>query len=161
MELYEFTYRTRKCLTLSFRRRITSIPSRGLKREGQCCLYRQRDLQDWKAGPEKPEFYLLDPIAGATEKVEGEMRPFFDERRRKLQPTEKPNEFWAALHRSIIDPKLRTTTIGRFDSHNFRFTPVLTFPDVDFDSSSFFVEQPNHLVWIAVNGDLLRLALLQ
>jgi hypothetical protein len=124
-------------------------------------LYRQRDLQDWKAGPEKPEFYLLDPITAATEKVEGEMRPFFDTRKRKLQPTETPNEFWAALHRSIIDPKLCATTLGRFDSHNFRFTPVLTFPDVDFDSSSFFVDQPNHLIWIAVNGDLLRLALPQ
>ena len=99
-------------------------------------LYRQRDLEDWKAGPEKPEFYLLDAITGATEKVEGEMRPFFDARKRELQPTGKPNESWAALHRSIVDPKLRTTTIGRFDSHNFRFTPVLTFPDVEFDSSS-------------------------
>ena len=123
-------------------------------------IYRQRD-PDGKAGPEKPEFYLLNPITGATEKVEGEMRPFFDARRRELQPTGKPNEFWAALHRSIIDPKLCMTTLGRFDSHNFRFTPMLTFPDVEFDSSSFFVDQPNHLVWIAVNGDLLRLELPQ
>ena len=87
------------------------------------------------------------------------MRPFFDARRRELQPTGKGNEFWVALHRSIMDPKLRTTTIGRFDSLNFRLTPVLTFPDVDFDSSSFFVDQPNYLVWIAVNGDLLRIGL--
>lgn len=124
-------------------------------------LYRQRDRDDWKAGPEKPEFYLLHPETGATQKVEGEMRPFFDARRSELQPTGKPKEYWAALHRSIIDPKLRATTIGRFDSDNFRFTPVLTFPDVEFDSSSFLVDQPNHLIWIVVNGDLLRLALPQ
>jgi len=136
-------------------------PVSWIEARSRVLLYRQRDLEDWKAGPEKPEFYLLEPITGATEKLEGEMRPFFDARRRELRPTGKPNEFWAALHRSIIDPKLRMTTIGRFDTDNFRFTPALAFPDVEFDSSSFFVDQPNHLVWIAVNGDLLRLALPQ
>ena len=122
-------------------------------------LYRQRDRQDWKAGPEKPEFYLLDPVTGATQKIEGEMRPFFDARRNELQPTGKPNEFWAALHSSVVDPKLQTTTIGRFDAYNFRFTPVLKFPDMHFDSSNFFVDQAAHTIWLAVNGDLLRLSL--
>ena len=78
-------------------------------------LYRQCD-RDGKAGPGRPEFYLLDPITGATEKVEGEMRPFFDARKYELQPTGRPNEFWAALHSTVVDPKLHTTTVGRFDS---------------------------------------------
>ena len=121
-------------------------------------LYRQRD-PDGEAGPDKPEFYLLDPTTGATEKVEGEMRPFFDARRHELQPTGKPNELWAALHSSIVDPLLHTTRVGRFDSYNFRFTPMLTFPEVEFDSSNFFVDQTAHVVWIAVNGDLLRVSL--
>ena len=121
-------------------------------------LYRQRD-RDGNAGPAMPEFYLLDPITGATNKIEGEMRPFFDARRHALQPTGKPNEFWAALHSSIVDPKLKTTTIGRFDSYNFRFEPVLTFPGVEFDSSHFFVDESKRLIWVNVNGDLLRLSL--
>ena len=87
------------------------------------------------------------------------MRLFFDARRHELQPTGKPNEFWAALHSSVVDPKLQTTTIGRFDSYNFRFEPVLTFPDVEFDSSNFFVDQSEHRIWLNVNGDLLLLSL--
>ncbi len=121
-------------------------------------LYRQRD-PDGKAGPEKPEFYLLDPVTGAHEKVEGEMRPFFDAGKHDLQLTGKPNEFWAAIHSSVVDLKLRTTTIGRFDTYNFRFTPVLNFPDMHFESSSFYVDQEAKIVWLAVNGDLLRFSL--
>ncbi|HYR22835.1 MAG TPA: hypothetical protein VEP30_07935 [Chthoniobacterales bacterium] len=117
-------------------------------------LYRQRDPEG-KAGPEKPEFYLLDPVTGAHEKVEGEMRPFFDAGRHELQPTGKPNEFWAALHSSVVDPKLTTTAIGRFDSYNFRFTPVLEFPDMHFESASFYVDKETKIIWLAVNGDLL------
>ncbi len=122
-------------------------------------LYRQRDLENWTTGPEKAEFHLLDPATGAHEKVEGEMRPFFDAGSHELQPTGKPNEFWAALHSSIVDPKLHTTTIGRFDSYNFRFSPVLSFPDIEFDSASLYVDGPGRQIWIAVNGDLLRVSL--
>jgi hypothetical protein len=122
-------------------------------------LYRQRDREDWKAGPEKAEFYLLDSAAGNTRKVDGEVRPFLDARRHELQPTGKPHEFWAALHSSIVDPRLHTTTIGRFDSYNFRFAPALTFRDVEFDSGHFFVDQGSKIIWVNVNGDLLRLSL--
>jgi hypothetical protein len=122
-------------------------------------LYRQRDRQDWKAGPENPEFYLLNPTTGDTQKIDGEMRPFFDARERKLQPTGKPNEFWAALHSSVLDPNLRTTTIGKFDSYNFRFTPVLSLPDIRFESADFVVDQTSYRAWININGDLVRLSL--
>jgi hypothetical protein len=121
-------------------------------------VYRQRDFRDWKAGPEQPEFYILDPVTGTTERVEGEMRPFFDAGEYELQPTGKPNEFWAAIHSSVVDPKLHTTTIGKFDSYNFRFTPAVDFPEIHFDSSSFFVDQTTQTVWLAINGDLIRLA---
>jgi hypothetical protein len=121
-------------------------------------VYRQRD-RDGKAGPEKPEFYLLDPATGAHEEVEGEMRPFFDAGKQDLQPTGNPNEFWAAIHASVVDPKLQTTVIGRFDSDHFQFTPVVDFPDIHFDSSNFFVDQAAQTIWVALNGDLLRLSL--
>jgi len=122
-------------------------------------LYRQRDREDWKAGPENAEFYLLDPTAGDTQKVDGEVRPFLDARRHELQPTGKPHEFWAALHSSVVDPRLHTTTIGRFDSYNFRFAKALTFRDIEFDSGHFFVDQGSKIIWVNVNGDLLRLSL--
>lgn len=119
-------------------------------------VYRQRDWQDGKAGPEKPEFHLLDPVTGTHEKVEGEMRPFFDAGKHKLQPTARPNEFWAALHSSVVDPKLHSTSIGRFDSYNFRFMPMLSFRDVEFASDSVYVDEPSRVIWMTVNGDLLR-----
>jgi len=103
---------------------------------------------------------LLDPTAGDTQKVDGEVRLFLDARRHELQPTGKPHEFWAALHSSVVDPRLHTTTIGRFDSYNFGFEPVLKFPeDIEFDSSHFFVDQGSKIIWVNVNGDLLRLSL--
>ena len=121
-------------------------------------VYRQRD-RDGKAGPENPEFHLVDPTTGTNEKIEGEMRPFFDAGQHELQPTGNPNEFWAALHSSVVDPYLRTTTVGRFDSYNFKFSRVLEFPDMHFVSSSFVVDQATHTIWLAINGDLLRFSL--
>jgi hypothetical protein len=122
-------------------------------------LYQQRDWRDGKAGPEEPEFYLLDPVTGAHQKVTGEMRAFFDAGKYDLQPTRNPNEFWAARHSSVVEPQLRTTTVGRFDSHDFRFTPLVTCPDMQFESDAVFVDEPAGTIWIAVNGDLLRLSL--
>jgi hypothetical protein len=134
-------------------------PVTWLNARGRVLLYRQRDWQDWKAGPQSPEFHLLDPVTGATERVEGEMRPLFDAAKHDLQPTGKPNEVWAALHSSVVDPNLRTTTVGRFDTYNFRFSPIAKFTDVHFASSNIFVDETAKVIWVAVNGDLLRLSL--
>jgi hypothetical protein len=123
-------------------------------------LYQQRDWEDGKAGPKDAEFYLLDPATGKHDKVEGEFRPFFDAEKQALQPTGNPNEVWAVLHPNRIDSKMElTATIGRFDTQNFRFTPLLKFPEVIFESDSIFVDQPAGAIWIAANGDLLRLSL--
>jgi hypothetical protein len=121
-------------------------------------LYRQRD-PDGKVGPKTPEFHIVDPLTGAHEKVEGEFRPFFDARRHPLQSTGSPNEFWGTLHSSIVDPKLHTTTLGRFDSSSFRFTPLVSFPDVEFDSAGVCVDEKSQQIWVNVNGDLLSVSL--
>jgi hypothetical protein len=123
-------------------------------------LYQQRELEAGEAGPKEAEFYLLDPVSGEQEKVEGEFRPFFDAEKQTLQPTTEKNKVWAVLHPTRIDFRPESTaTIGQFDTYNFRFTPLIICPDVVFESEHMFVDEATHLVWIAVNGDLLRLSL--
>ena len=122
-------------------------------------LYQQRDERDWKAGPEQAEFHLLDAQTGAHNKVDGEFRPFFDAAKKDLQPTGRRNEFWAAVHSDHFDPKLEKTVLGRFDSKNFCFKSVLEFPSVRFESGNSFVDEPAHLVWVNVNGDILVVSL--
>jgi hypothetical protein len=123
-------------------------------------LHQMRERERGKAGPKEAEFYLLDPVSGKHEKVEGEFRPFFDAQKQPLQPTSQKNEVWAALHPTQIDfGQESTATIGRFDTYNFRFTPLITCPEVVFESDRVFVDEAAHAVWIAVNGDLLRISL--
>ena len=43
-----------------------------------------------------------------------------------------------------------------FNTQDFRLTPVLTFPKVEFASKNLFADEAAHVVWINVNGDLLR-----
>lgn len=123
-------------------------------------LYQQQQWERGEAGPKEAEFYFLDPISGKHERVEGEFRPFFDAKKQPLQPTSETNQVWAVLHSTEIDFKQESTaTIGRFDTYNFRFTPLVTCPDVFFESDRVVVDEAARVVWIAVNGDLLRMSL--
>jgi DNA-binding transcriptional ArsR family regulator len=128
-------------------------------------LYQQRDdprllpenAGDF-AGPEKPEFYLLDPMNGEHTRVEGEFRPLQRLEGHALQPTGKPNEFWAVIVEKEDDLK-RTAVLGRYDTQKFRFSEALRFAGMWFNSWDCFVDAATKQVWLAVNGDLLRLAL--
>ncbi len=130
-------------------------------------LYRQRDDPRYfapsdepkpNAGPEKAEFYLLDPINGEHKRVEGEFRPLQRLEGHALQPTGKPDEFWAVIVEKEDDPK-PTAVLGRYDTQRFRFTESLRFPGMWFNSWDCFLDATNQQVWLAINGDLLRLAL--
>lgn len=130
-------------------------------------LYRQRDdpsllpprdQEDPNAGPEKPEFYLLDPITGTHQRVEGDFRPLQRLEGHDLQSTGKPNEFWAVVIEKADDPN-PTAVLGKYSTEQFRFTESLRFPKIWFHSWDCFIDQANHFVWVAVNGDLLQLRL--
>jgi hypothetical protein len=131
-------------------------------------LYRQRDDPRYfgpsyelkpDAGPEKPEFYLLDVPTGDHKRIEGEFRPLQRLEGHSLQSTGNPNEFWAVILENEDDPKKCNAVLGRYDTQQFRFTETLRFPGVWFHSWDCFVDTENRQVWLAVNGDLLRLAL--
>jgi len=118
----------------------------------------ERDKPDPDAGPEKPEFYLLDVLTGEHKRIEGEFRPLQRLEGHALQATGRPNEFWAVIIEKEDDPKL-TSLLGKYDTLQFRFTEMLRFPGMWFHSWDVRVDEPAGAVWIAVNGDLLRLSL--
>ena len=106
-------------------------------------------------GPDKPEFYLLDPATGTTRLVTGLFAPLQENGSRFLQATEKPDEFWAA----ISDEKKNHTQIGRYSLKDFSFKPVTTVPQLIFDSMSMWVDAGQKKVYVVYKGQLLRLPL--
>ncbi|WP_136079627.1 HEAT repeat domain-containing protein [Pontiella desulfatans] len=103
----------------------------------------------------KVAYYLLDPATGEHEMVEGCFSPLFDLSYRPLQPSKKPGFHWAAINHSIHGG----AEIGLYDMENFAFSPVVQIPSVFFDSMDMWVDKERELVYVAVNGDLVRFAL--
>lgn len=106
-------------------------------------------------GPDKPEYYLVDPANGVTRSVTGEFAPLQESGSRFLQATEKPDEFWAA----IPDEKKNHTRIGRYSLKDFSFTPMTTVPQLIFKSMSMWVDAGQKKVYVVYKGQLLRLPL--
>jgi hypothetical protein len=101
------------------------------------------------------EYRLLDPATGLSEKIKGEFKPLTQQTYRSLQPTGRPNEFWAA----IDSEKDWSTEVGRYDIKRFVFTPVSRFPKISFDSMQMLVDEAAGKIYVAYNGHLLRLPL--
>ena len=103
-------------------------------------------------GPATPEYWLADPVTGTAEIVKGEFAPFEEYTFRKLQPAQGPGAYWAA----IPDRNANQTTIGIYDEENFSLQPVMTVPDVLFDSRHIWVDQQAGQLYIIYKGHLLR-----
>jgi hypothetical protein len=107
-----------------------------------------------KIGP-GDEGYLLDPVTGTIQPVNGEFRPLLHPISRALQSAGAPNLFWAAIY----DREKRVTTFGRYDSKNFVFTPLLEFPELTLSSHDIWVDANGGKIWFVHLGHLLRLPL--
>ncbi|CAN5570544.1 hypothetical protein BH20ACI4_BH20ACI4_04180 [soil metagenome] len=103
--------------------------------------------------PKVPEYYLLDAATGAVNPVKGEFRPLEQQTYRPLQPTNNPNEFWAA----IFDAKTKTTEIGRYNTSGFKFQPVLKVPEIALDSMDIWVDEKEAKVYFVYQSHLLAL----
>jgi hypothetical protein len=99
--------------------------------------------------------YLLDPETGMVQSVKGDFRPFENVGLRAMQPAENPNEFWAAIY----DSRKNGTTVGRYDSKNFSFTPLFELPELRLISDDFWVDAAAGKIWITYQGQLLRVAM--
>jgi len=99
--------------------------------------------------------YLLDPETGKVQQVKGEFRPLIERFPRELQPTGNPNEFWAA----VADEQKRATSLGRYDSRNFVFRPLVELPGLKLSNSDFWVDVTGSKIWFTDHGHLLRIPL--
>jgi hypothetical protein len=98
---------------------------------------------------------LLDPETGALGQVRGEFRPLQDQFTRALQPTEKPNEFWA----TVYDQQKKVTAIGRYDARAFTFTPAIEVPEIRVSNADVWVDAAAGKVYLTYLGHLLRVPL--
>jgi hypothetical protein len=96
-------------------------------------------------------FRLLDAETGRIGPTAGELRPLAQQYFRPLQPTGKAHEFWAA----ITDAEKNETSVGRYDSQLFGFTPVVRLPKILFDSLDMWVDQADGKVYFVYRGHLL------
>lgn len=106
-------------------------------------------------GPDRPEYFLLDPVTGTTRPVSGDFTPLFHTDEHFLQATDKADEFWAA----VSDGKKNQTQIGRYSLKDFSFKPVMAVPQLIFDSTSMWVDAREKKVYLVYKGQLLRLPL--
>lgn len=102
--------------------------------------------------PAMHQYYLLDPETGMLTSANGELRPLSQQTFRPLQPTTKPNEFWAALPSRARNE----TVVGRFDSRLFRFNAVVRLPKIIFESMNMWVDESEGKIYFVYNGHLLR-----
>ena len=94
-------------------------------------------------------FLLLDPETGTIRNAPGEYRPLTHQTFRQLQPTAKPNEFWAAMP----NENENETVVGIYNAAVFGFKAVLKVPKIQFDSLDMWVDQGK--VYFVYKGHLL------
>jgi hypothetical protein len=99
--------------------------------------------------------YLLDPATGTVQSAKGEFRPLQEHAFRQLQPTGRPDEYWAAIH----DRAKNSSAFGRYDARAFAFTPLLEMPGLEVSSARTWVDAAAGKLYFVYNGHLLRLPL--
>ncbi len=114
------------------------------------------NLMDYDEGTiKRGTYFLLDAETGAMQPVKGEFRPVIQQTFRRLQKTSNPDEVWAAIP---VESK-KETQIGTLNEKTFVFTPVLTVPQISFDSMDMWVDEAANKVFIVYNGQLLSIPL--
>ena len=101
------------------------------------------------------ECVLLDPETGNVQTARGEVRPLRQQTFRSLQVSGDGTRFWAA----IPDPRAKNTQLGLYDAKKFAFTPLLDLPEIHFDSMQMWVDEAGGYIYVAYEGQALRLPL--
>ncbi len=96
------------------------------------------------------EFYFLDPETGAIQKAKGEVRPLAQQTYRPLQPTGKPDEFWAA-----IPDTSDNTQVGVYNVKTLSFKPLVKIPQISFDTMQMWIDAGK--IYFVYQGHLLSL----
>ena len=106
-------------------------------------------------GPDKPEYWLVDPETGKAEVTSGEIRPLTHVGPRPLQPTDKSGRYWAA----IPSEKNGGTDIGLYDARSLNFTPQMHVPELTFNSQALWIDEQSKTAYIVYKSQLLKFLL--
>lgn len=133
---------------------------------GKFLIYRGRDRdftgedEDYKnystfsLTPKVPEYYLLDPVTGAMQRLRGEVRPIEHQTFRPLQPASGGLK-WAAIY----NEKTKASYVGKYSDTTLAFKPVMSIPNARIDSMDIWVDEPGGRVYFVYEGHLLALPL--
>ena len=111
-------------------------------------LYRAKEAYS-TLNPTIAEYYLLDAKTGNTELVKGEFQPLITQTFRPLQPTDKPNEFWATVYSRAKNE----SDFGVYDAKKFTFQSVLKLPEILLNSMDVWVDANEAKVYFVYSGD--------
>jgi len=106
-------------------------------------------------GPDKTEYWFVDPETGRAVVTNDEIRPLTDIGGRPLQSTDEPGQYWVA----IPSAQGNGTDIGRFDARSCQFTSLLHVPALQFNSQAIWVDPPTKSIYITYKAHLLRASL--
>jgi hypothetical protein len=102
------------------------------------------------------EFLLLDAETGVVQPLNGEAYPLLQQTFRPLQKSAaNPDLFWTALP----DRERNVTEFGLYNARTFAFKPLLTLPQVIFNSMNMWVDERENKFYFVYEGHLLALPL--
>lgn len=120
--------------------------------------YRAKDMptdSHKPVGPDKPEYWLVDPGTGNAEVTFGEIRPLTHVGARPLQSANKDGQYWAALPSETNGG----TDIGLFDAKSLKFTPQMHVPALSFNSQALWIDEESRIGYVVYKSQLLKFAL--
>jgi hypothetical protein len=111
---------------------------------------------EYESAERQGDFFLLDPETGVVQPLRGEGRPFLQQTFRALQPVgASPDLFWTALP----DREKSVTRFGIYNAKTFVFKPLVTIPEIIFDSLNMWVDEKETRIYFVYEGQLLALPL--
>jgi hypothetical protein len=106
-------------------------------------------------GPDRPEYWLVDPESGKAKVTSGEIRPLTHVGARPLQPSDKSGQYWAA----IPSDKDGGTDIGLYDVKSLSFAVQMHVPELAFNSQALWVDEQSRTAYVVYKSQLLKFLL--
>jgi hypothetical protein len=118
--------------------------------------YQGEEYQDEESKENRyGNYFLLDVETGLAQPAKSEIRPLAQQTFRPLQPTARPDEFWAA----IPDEVKNETQIGIYNARTLAFKSIVKLPQIAFDSMNMWVDEKERKIYFVYQGHLLGLPL--
>lgn len=111
---------------------------------------------DYETSEREGTFFLLDADTGLVQPLKGEARPLLQQTFRPLQPlAASPDLFWTALP----DRSKNATQFGIYNAKTLSFKPLLTIPQIIFESMNMWIDEKENKIYFVYEGQLLALPL--